>query len=669
MAKPRTPNQKKKYAALNKRLAKYVSLVRSLYSSMCYVAANIALQTGYTGEDLQGFSFKDYPQVKGKVNDLMRFFSHDLRALVYSGTSEEWKQSNLIQDLLANDVLKAYGMRRHGEKVTAYYQTNNEALKAFQNRRDGGFTVSQKIWNQSYNLKREMELAISSAIEKGTSAITLSKRISKYLNDFPKLQKDYKEKFGKAVDCKDCEYRSIRLARSEINMAYREAEQMRWSQMDFIKGYEIKLSGSHPKEDICDELAGVYPKNFKWSGWHPNDLCFAIPVVMTDDEFWNGTGKPITELPENFKNWCKKNANKILEGAERGNLPYFIKDNFKAASEIIKSEPPAPVAVTQESIGKLVSQGVLSRQQVENIKGILISDKPAAAQQRLHEFITPLIDHSVYTYAELYKSRNPEIAILMSSIKRLNYVDEIQKISLINKLKRLCAEESIKDLSSWGSVNGLKFHKLEPNYYLSHEQTKTTSQGIKVDIPKTVCDLVVFKDHTGKQFAYPVGLTKPPFSASVASKTIAEFPPYFRRGIKRVSFFDRPCPFDPYWRVEYNNPNHVSGATDGGQTSFFITPSSKLQFKGYMAHEGGHILDGGKIFSNSKKWIKATERDDLIYSSVPKMNRISDYARKNNQEDFAECMKAYLLDHDYFKERYPNRAAFIREMAKKLSKR
>ena len=222
MATPRTPNQKKRYASLNKRLAKYVSLVQSVYDQLGLEAASIVTTTtNYKGD--KPFRFKDYPATRSRFNELMRFYSHDLQALVYSGTTEEWKQSNLVQDLLANDVLKVYGIRRDDERVKKYYQPNNDALKAFQRRKDKGMTVSQKIWNQSYNFKKELEYAISSAIEKGQSAITLSKRISKYLHDFPSLQKDYKERFGEATDCHDCEYRSIRLARSEIKQAARRA--------------------------------------------------------------------------------------------------------------------------------------------------------------------------------------------------------------------------------------------------------------------------------------------------------------------------------------------------------------------------------------------------------------------------------------------------------------
>lgn len=341
MAKPRTPNQKKNYAALNKRLSRYVANVQSIYDEIANTVASIALDTAYAPESARPFRFNDYTHVRSRIDRSLSFFVKDIHNLIYAGTSEEWKQSNLIQDLLAKDVLRSYGVKRNGVKEKRYYRSNSDALRAFQSRKDKGLNLSQKLWIQSNDLKAELEYCLSSGIQKGMSAITLSKKLSKYLHDFPLLQKDYKEKYGKVVDCHDCEYRSIRLARSEINMAYREAEQLRWQQMDFIKGYKIKLSGSHPKEDICDQLAGIYPKWFKWAGWHPNDLCYAIPIVMTDDEYYNGTGKMIEDVPDGFKKWVAENEDRIYLSKTKGTEPYWVKDNPELfQSDTIKGGNP-----------------------------------------------------------------------------------------------------------------------------------------------------------------------------------------------------------------------------------------------------------------------------------------------------------------------------------------
>lgn len=329
MAKPKGVNQKARYRAHSIRLTRYVDRVQSVYDTLNQEVASAVVRTSYDGE--KPFRFSDYPLTKKKMEEVQAAFVKDMRSVIYSGTSEEWKESNLVQDLLADKALKFYGVKHGDQKRRVYYQSNNDALKAFQRRKDDGMGLSEKLWNQSKGYKEEMEFAISSGIEKGTSAVKLSKRLSKYLQDFPSLKHDYKEKFGKAVTCQDCEYRSIRLARSEINMAYRTAEQERWKQFDFVLGYEVKLTqnGRHVP-DICDDLAGKYPKDFKFTGWHPNCMCYVVPVLQSEEDFWNEeSASEIVEPPKNFTDWLEKNAERLDKAAENDTLPYWYTDNLK----------------------------------------------------------------------------------------------------------------------------------------------------------------------------------------------------------------------------------------------------------------------------------------------------------------------------------------------------
>ena len=301
--KPNIPNQKKAYNALNARLTKYMAQVQSIYN-------NIAAQTAIAidGTDYDGsveFLFDNYPELKQTIDGLMSGYAAQMNNLIYSGTSSEWKESNTMQDLLARKVLRAYDFEKGGDKYNRYFQPNSDALKAFQARVENGMNLSTKLWVQSQNLRTELEQTISTAIDRGQSAVVLSKRISQYLSDFPSLKEDYREKFGKAVKCRDCQYASIRLARTEINMAYREAEQLRWKQFDFILGYEVKLSKRHPAPDICNDLQGKYPKEFKFVGWHPNCMCYTVPIVMSDDEYYGGEAIQKSEMinrpPKGFK--------------------------------------------------------------------------------------------------------------------------------------------------------------------------------------------------------------------------------------------------------------------------------------------------------------------------------------------------------------------------------
>ena len=362
MAKPKIPNQKKKYQELNGRLNRYVALVEQIYDTLNLEAAKAVSRTKYSPNSDKPFKWSDYPQTKKQIDDIQKHFVEDINATIYRGTTEEWKNSNEAQDLIANKVLIAYNAQVDREKYKVLYQTNSDALKAFQSRKDKGFNISAKLWQQSMIYKEELEAAISCAIQKGTSAVTLSKQISKYLLDFPLLQKDYKDRYGSAEHIQDCEYRSIRLARSEINMAYRTAENERWKQMDFVVGYEIKLSSSHhsrmPHGDICDTLAGKYPKDFTWTGWHPNDLCYKVPILKTEEEFWEWDGRSdvstesineVKDVPDEFKKWVLENHQKIEKAQKRNTLPYFLRDN-KSIVQNINTENSAKELVNRASL-------------------------------------------------------------------------------------------------------------------------------------------------------------------------------------------------------------------------------------------------------------------------------------------------------------------------------
>ena len=137
-----------------------------------------------------------------------------------------------------------------------------------------------------------------------------------------------------------------RLTTTETNMAYRTADHLRWQQMNFVTGIEIKLSNNHNCRgiakgqfyDICDELAGVYPKDFKFVGWHPFCRCFAVPKLADMKEFLEYQDKfvagedvssykfsgEVTQMPKQFNEWVARNEERIKRAKS---LPYFIRDN------------------------------------------------------------------------------------------------------------------------------------------------------------------------------------------------------------------------------------------------------------------------------------------------------------------------------------------------------
>ena len=467
MSAPKGINQKGKYTALNARLNRYVLMVQSVYDTYNLEASKIAEGTGFALGD-KPFRFADYPSTRYSIDQLQKKFVADMSAIIYSGTSEEWKQSNIVQDLLADKALKFYGSRAGGQKHRVYYQPNNDALKAFQQRIIGhGMNLSQTIWNQSENYKTEMEYAISSALEKGTSAVTLSKRLSKYLLDFDRLKDDYKEKYGKAVECEDCEYRSMRLARSEINMAYRTAEWTRWQQMDFVIAFDIKLSKSHharmPKGDICDLLAGRYPKTIKWTGWHPNDMCYVVPVLMDEDDFWadeDGHSEvEVTEIPEQMKNWLADNADTIVQQEKKGTLPYWLRDNRSLVTEAKNSLKP--FEMTDEARSELVLRG--------------FRDRKTISKELYNE--SAMAGFNVLRFDKKLESICDEYGYLLRSKELEDAMDG--KVSLVYKSQRIGEKEEQFELSRY-----FRFEKIDGkevpvvDHKLFHIPEKDQGKGI-----------------------------------------------------------------------------------------------------------------------------------------------------------------------------------------------
>lgn len=47
------------------------------------------------------------------------------------------------------------------------------------------------------------------------------------------------------------------------------------------------LSPQHKVYDICDELQGNYPKDFKWSSWHVSCKYFRTMILKSQEELIN----------------------------------------------------------------------------------------------------------------------------------------------------------------------------------------------------------------------------------------------------------------------------------------------------------------------------------------------------------------------------------------------
>lgn len=337
-------------------LKKIGQKIYELYDKAVIESANIAtLIKNYNPN--KPFYVKDYPQTAMKIEQVMKHLHDNVTTVIEKGTRLEWDLANEKNDELVNRLLGPYGDAVPEEVLKRFMKNNEEAREAFIRRKTEvrgeveGLNLSDKVWRYTDQFKEEIELGLDIGLGEGKSADQLSRDLRQYLREPNKLFRRVRDKHGvlrlskaaKAYHPSRGVYRSSyknarRLAATETNIAYRTSDHMRWNQLDFVVGIRINLSKNHtlngqPFTDICDDLQGLYPKGFKFTGWHPLCRCYATSVLKTEDELFRdldgvdrGSKNAVTKMPSAFTDYVDKHREQI-EGWK--SKPYWVLDNYK----------------------------------------------------------------------------------------------------------------------------------------------------------------------------------------------------------------------------------------------------------------------------------------------------------------------------------------------------
>ena len=363
---------------LAKLFAKYHSKLSYLYTSY----AKRIIKTIPIGEKAEDywvdnplFNFDLFPELRERLNQIfIEYFNDNMLcykqgisdgvALAYSQDDVNLGKYTILQDKAIDTARKA--------AQTAFYERRMQ--------RQGGLSLSDRVWNYAQMGKSEIETAIANVIgdgiTKGTSAEELGRAVRQYLNNPDMMYRRYHkmivdnaghkrhvvrwyrrhidedgkvtfkeeplEKVGTGT-YRSARMNSLRLMRTEINMAYHNANSERWQREPFVIGIRIWLSPEHPEYDICDDLMGNYPKDFQFSGWHPACLCASAPITIQGDEkkeFYrrlmdgedmSGYVSPnaVKTPPAAWNKYIKDQHDNILAAGERGKLAYHLRDNTK----------------------------------------------------------------------------------------------------------------------------------------------------------------------------------------------------------------------------------------------------------------------------------------------------------------------------------------------------
>lgn len=300
-----------------------------------------------------GFSLADFPQQELQAKNYISQMVQSSVKLIEKAQKDSWLAATYKNDDFINSILDTSKLPK--EELEKMSDRRLDAFAKFQKRKVNGMGLSERVWKLADGFKDQVELAIDVNIKRGARAtkdleklVNLPQEMFQAIADIE--DEDVRRKVladvrtGRGV-YKSLQANAYRLMRTENNMAYRESDWQRWQNMDFVVGYTIHRTNNADKFKcpLCDELAGDYPKQFKFVGWHPQCMCFVTPIIADDETLKEDqlnrlrsairgvsnkvveSKRTVEDVPDNFKKWIKENT---YRSARWKSQPYFIRDNF-----------------------------------------------------------------------------------------------------------------------------------------------------------------------------------------------------------------------------------------------------------------------------------------------------------------------------------------------------
>lgn len=468
-------------------LAKRAKKVSSLYDAAVKRLTQAAAPSLFDADKEQEFHFEDFPTLKREMDALMQDLYSSLQTNIEDGDEESWTLANTKNDAMVESVIGKAKLPK--QTVQAWKHPHLEALNAFIDRKEAGMGLSKRVWNLTQQFKDEMELALELGMGEGKSAAELSRDIRKYLKEPNKLFRRVRDKSGALRLSKAAAayhpgrgvYRSsyknaLRMTATENNMAYRTADHTRWQALPFVIGIEIHISNNHPTEDICDLFDGKrFPKDFKFTGWHPWCRCYAVSILAKQEEMdayikaliagedvsdWQFTGK-VEQMPTEFTKWMKDNESRITKAKS---MPYFIKDNFKdgdpakglrweGKNTIIDLELQPQIVKSVKTKHEVIMENAAKRhaartsEQIDDIKDAWRERRLDAYDNRCDQLMKTL----TYSQGQTLPALTKRQIALRNAIGKDASVNEVE--ALFAKFEKGVKAQNKWDTQVWGSFS------------------------------------------------------------------------------------------------------------------------------------------------------------------------------------------------------------------------
>lgn len=159
---------------------------------------------------------------------------------------------------------------RHADILRRSIQTQSAAGFALDNARRSR-ELSRRVYRNADLLSGRVERSIRASIIQGDSAREIAKEVRQFIN--PSTPGGVS-------------YAAMRLGRTELNNAFHERQVRGAENRPWVKKIIWNLSGSHPKQDICNVLAqaGPYLPQEVPDKPHPQCFCYMTYELISDDD-------------------------------------------------------------------------------------------------------------------------------------------------------------------------------------------------------------------------------------------------------------------------------------------------------------------------------------------------------------------------------------------------
>jgi hypothetical protein len=175
---------------------------------------------------------------------------------------------------------KLFGAHSDGEGLErSLLASARSGVDSFISREESLRSLSSRVWKNIALHSGRLDREIAKGLLRGLTA----QELAAVVRDF--IHPDVRGGVS---------YAAMRLARTEINNAFHQTTIRYTREMPWVEGYQWSLSGSHPRTDICNDLAerngglgrGTYRKGDVPSKPHPLCLCYVTPVSVDNARFY-----------------------------------------------------------------------------------------------------------------------------------------------------------------------------------------------------------------------------------------------------------------------------------------------------------------------------------------------------------------------------------------------